>query len=261
MVRAFNCTFITIMSFAVAATADVIDVKTRDSNIRILVEGPETPTHVIAIFAGGSGNTQIKDDGSIGKGRGNFAVRTRGLLNDHGFATAVVASPDDNKDLRGHRRSDDYATDVENVMAYLRKRFQGVSLWMHGTSRGTISIAMTVPKFKNAANKPDGIVLSASVTEPSNASADNVYDADLGNITGAVLVLHHKEDPCYITPASNTPKLLKDLTKASPKKLMILEGGGQNARGGECGAKTQHGFIDMEKETIDAMVGWIKSLK
>ncbi|MEK9673073.1 MAG: hypothetical protein VW268_11315 [Rhodospirillaceae bacterium] len=246
---------------AASARADVVDVKTRDTQIRILIEGPDKPSHVVTIFAGGHGAVGIDNAGEIGKMRGNFAVRTRAMLQAHGMATVVLAAPDDMSSLKDRRNTDEYATDVESVMAYLRGRFPGTPIWMHGTSRSTISITMTVPKFKSAANRPDGIVLSASVTEPTNSGGEHVMKAKLGAITGAVLVAHHKDDPCYVTPPAGAERLLNALTAAKPKKLMMLEGGGQNARGGDCGAKAQHGFVDMEQEAIDAMAGWIKSVK
>ena len=123
----------------------------------------------------------------------------------------------------------------------------------------TISITMTVPKFKNPADRPDGIVLSSAVTERSNYDA--VFDADLAGITGPVLVLHHKDDPCYVTPPAGAERLLAALTAAKPKTLIMFEGGGEHASGGDCGAKSHHGFIDIEERVTDAMTAWVKDPK
>ena len=258
--RRFCLCLVMSLLLPLEAWAEVVDVKTRDSKIRVLIEGPDNPSHVVAIFAGGSGNTQIKANGKIGKGRGNFAVRTRGMFHGHGMATAVVTSPRDMKNLKHNRNTAEYATDVENVMAHLRGRFAGVPIWMHGTSRGTISITLTITKFKNPANKPDGIVLSASVTE-DNSSGDDVFKGELGAITAAALVIHHEGDLCHVTPPADAPKLLKALDNAKPKKLIMISGGGESARGGDCQAKTHHGFIDVEQKTIDAMATWIRNPK
>ncbi len=66
------------------AAAEVIDVQTRDSHIRILIEGPADPSHAVALLAGGNGDTEIKGDGSIGRRSGSFAVRTHGFLHGQG---------------------------------------------------------------------------------------------------------------------------------------------------------------------------------
>ena len=240
-----------------SSRADVVDVPTRDTKIRVLIEGPSAPSHVIAIFSGGSGFVKIKDDGMIGKGRGNFAVRTRTLFHDAGMATAVLSSPRDYKDLKGNRTRDDYARDVEAVMAMLRDRFPDVPLWMHGTSRGAISIALTVPKFQAPANRPNGIILSSPVTERSNF--DSVFEGDLKSLTGPVLVAYHRNDSCYVTPPSRGQDLLDALTAAEPKRLSLFEGGDDSARGNDCGPKAQHGFIDIEAKVIDAFAAFIKA--
>lgn len=243
--------------FPLGVRADVVDVPTRDTEIRVLIEGPSTPSHVVAIFSGGSGFVKIKDDGTIGKGRGNFAVRTRTLFHEAGMATAVLSTPGDNKDLKGNRTRDDYARDVEAVMAMLRDRFPGLPLWTHGTSRGAISIASTVPKFQNLANRPDGIILSSPVTERSNY--DSVFEGDLKTLAGPVLVAYHRNDSCYVTPPSRGQDLLDALVTANPKRLRLFDGGDDSARGNDCGPKAQHGFIDIEAQVIDAFAAFIKA--
>lgn len=245
-----------VMGISGTAKAEVIDLKTRDSKIRLLIEGPANPTHVVALFAGGHGGVEINDDGSIGWGSGNFAVRTRTMFHAHGMATAVLAAPYDNNYLKGNRGRDEYATDVGNVIGYLRTTFSK-PVWLHGTSRGTTGIALTVPKIKDSAKKPDGIVLSASLMKRNKF--DNVFDGDLDEITGPVLVLHHKDDPCGVTPVGKVKDLIEALKKASPKKAVLFEGGGQSSSGRACGAKTKHGFIDIEQKVIDAMALFIKN--
>lgn len=246
--------FLLVLPFS--ARADVVDVKTRNTTIRMLVEGPAKPTAVVVIFSGGDGNVEISDDGTIGKGRGNFAVRTRGLLNGYGLATAVLSPPEDNRDLRLFGATAAYGEDIENVMAALRARFPGLPIWMHGTSRGTISIAEGASKIKNPANRPDGIVLSSSVTV--HKKYDSVFDGNLAAFTGAALIIHHKDDACFVCPASGTDDILKALENAKPKKVMLFEGG-DTPRGDECQPHHYHGFIGLEAKVIDAMVAYIKA--
>lgn len=245
-----------VMAISGVAAAGVKDLKTRDSNIRLLIEGPANPTHVVVLFAGGHGGVEINDNGSLGWGGGNFAIRTKTMLHAHGMATAVLAAPGDNRNLKGNRGRDEYATDVGNVIGYLRTTFSK-PVWLHGTSRGTTGIALTVPKIKDASKKPDGIVLSASVMKKNKFA--NVFDGDLDEITGPVLVLHHKDDSCGITPVGKVKDVLEALKKAGPKKAVLFEGGGQSASGRKCGSKTKHGFIDIEQRVIDAMASFIKN--
>ena len=249
--------FLLATAWAGSAAAEVVHLKTRDTHIHVLIEGPAKPSAVVVIFSGGDGDVQFTDDGTITKGAQNFAVRTRMLLQQHGLATAVLSTPDDNRDLRLFAASSGYAEDVENVMAMLRARFPGVPIWMHGTSRGTVSIAEAAPKIKNPANRPDGIVFSSSVTERSKY--DVVFDGDLAGLTMAVLVLQHKDDPCYVTPPDGAEKLLQALTRAKPKRLVMIAGGGAHARGADCMPHSHHGFIDVEAEAIDTMVDFIRT--
>lgn len=94
------CAFAVFFFCANAVVAgEVIDIRTRDTTIKILLEGPSNPNAVIALFMGGDGAMEISDQGNIGKGRSNFAVTTRGLFQEKGFATAVVAAPADMGDL------------------------------------------------------------------------------------------------------------------------------------------------------------------
>ncbi len=245
-----------LMALSATSKAEVIDLKTRDSQIRLLIEGPANPSHVVALFTGGRGAVELRSDGSIGKGRGNFAVRTRTMLQARGMATVVVAAPDDNRNLRGNRDRDNYAIDVGNVIGYLRSTFSR-PIWLHGTSRGTNGIVLTLPKIKDASKKPDGIVLSSSITKRNKYNS--VFDAKLDEITGPVLVLHHREDPCRVTPSRGVKTLMKALIRAAPKKAILFTGGGQNTRGRKCGAKSKHGFIDIEQQVIKAMAGFIKN--
>jgi len=245
-----------LIAISGAAGAKVVDLKTRDSHIRLLIEGPANPTHVVALFAGGDGSVEINDDGTLGRLGGNFAVRTRTMFHAYGMATAVLAAPDDNNRLKGTRDRDEYATDVGNVIGYLRTTFS-IPVWLHGTSRGTIGISMTVPKIMDQAKKPDGIMFSASVMESNHY--DQVFDGGLDKITGPVLVLHHKDDYCWMTPAGKVNDFIKALKRAAPKKAVIFEGGGQSESGGECKGQSKHGFIDIEQKVIDAMALFIKN--
>lgn len=89
-------------------------------------------------------------------------------------------------------------------MQRLHERFK-TAIWVHGTSRGTISIALPASKIKEALRSPDGIILLSSVTESNRRSqkaSDNVLDGDLENITVPVLIVANSKDACSVTPPS-----------------------------------------------------------
>lgn len=248
---------LTITPFGIAY-ADVVDIPTRDTSIRALIETPTGATHAIVLFSGGQGKVDIAPNGQIGAGAGNFAIRTRALLQAHKFATAVLSPPKDIPNLKEQRHRDEYATDIGNVIEYLRGKLN-LPIWLHGTSRGTVSIGYTVPKLSDSKRLPDGIILSASVTRPGRKLFPTIYDGNLDKIRVPVLVLHHTDDPCSVTPSEDAKDVLDALTNAMPKALVLIDGGGQSARGNKCGSRTQHGFIDVEQDAINAIALFIKA--
>ena len=81
---------------------------------------------------------------------------------------------------------------------------------------------------------------------------------DLKAITLPVLVYHHAKDACKHCQASEAPFIIKGLTNAPIKKLMVVDGGA-NPTGDECAGQHWHGFIGMEHEAVDQIARWIKS--
>ncbi len=242
-----------------AARAEVVDLKTRGTTIRLLIEGPAQPTHVVALLAGGRGDVAVKDDGSIGMRDTDFAVRTRGLLNSAGMATAVVAAPNDmGKKLMDLRDSDDYATDFGNVMAYLRKRFQ-VPVWAHGTSQGTLSVVFPVSSIQDQRLRPDGLILSSPLTPPLREFKLTLMDAKLDAVTGPVLIVAHDRDSCKRSPPSGAQRLADELKRASPVRVLVVSGHNEQAKGHSCAVTSQHSYPGMEQEVIDAVVRFIKA--
>ena len=69
---------------------------------------------------------------------------------------------------------------------------------------------------------------------------------------------HPDERPGPATLPHEAPNILKGLTNAPVKKLMLLDAGA-NPSGDVCGPTLWHGFIGMEQEAVDAMVGWMRS--
>ena len=212
---------------------------------------PSNPKGAVILFAGGGGVLKITNDGI--KRTGNFLIRSRKLFAKHGFVVAVVDKPTDQKDLRGFRVTEKYTLDIENVISFLRKKYN-FGVWLVGTSRGTIAATNIAARLKESG--PKGIVLTASVTLPSNRGGDSIRNTKLKGIEQAVLFVHHKKDACYVSPYKQIPKVMKKFKSAKKVELLSFEGGYEKSKK-ECKAKTFHGFLGIEKEVVSAIANWI----
>ena len=214
---------------------------------------PEQIEGIVVLFAGGDGNIKINNNGI--RRKGNFLVRSRMLFAGQGFVTAVMDKPSDRSAMHYFRTSEQHAQDIRTVMRFLRQRFPDKPLWLVGTSRGTLSAANVAARL-NGKEGPDGIVLTAAVTQTSNDGGDSLNDVDLENIRVPVLVVHHKDDACYVTPYQSAKKLPEKLS-SSPGKEFIEFSGGDNS-GNPCKAKSFHGFLGIEGEVVNSIARWIR---
>ena len=245
-------------SAATAQTREVHDIVSRGERTRLLVETVANPVAVAVLFAGGKGAMKLSKGGKIGWGNGNFLIRSRPHFLDRGIVMVVIDAPTDHKyDLRhGFRGSADHATDVGAVIAHLRKRFD-LPVWLIGTSRGTNSVGNAAIRLGSSAGA-DGIVLTASMLA-WNEKGDNLLDFDLDRIYGPVLIAHHRDDECYVTPPEGVAKLQSKLTNAGPVKVAWYRGGYD--AGNPCHAAHFHGFNGIEDQVVEDIVTWMKAPK
>lgn len=215
---------------------------------------PDNATHSVILFAGGKGKLNI-DEGGIGD-EGNFLVRTRDLFASQGMVVAVVDKPSDKKKLFKFRTTKKHAKDIKVVIKFLRKRHPGNPLWLVGTSRGTISVANIAARFQGKA-KPDGIVLTSSVTKKSKKNRDSLDDIDLSAITVPTYIVHHKDDDCNVTPYDGAEALMDELSSVDVKEFKAFSGG--DTKGNPCKGKSYHGFLDIEKKVVKSIADWIKA--
>lgn len=231
-----------------ADTKEVVDLKTGGTTTRLLIEAPDNPKAVLAIFMGGTGVVEINDYGSIGRGRGNFAVRTRDNFRKWGFATVVVDVPQSlKKKARSYRRSREYPIMMRFVIRHLREKF-GMPVWLHGTSRGAISVTAIASGLSGSPDAPNGIVASSSVFVKLKGKRLSVHDIDLHRITAPVLIVHHRDDACHVTRASGVDKFAAALSASKEVTLRLYSGG--EPRGNECRARHYHGFQGIEKKVV-----------
>lgn len=223
-----------------------------DGRQRFLLLKPNEPEAAVVLFPGGSGRIEINEYGNIRRG-GNPLVRSRNDFKLDGMLVAVMDTPDDRNTLAGFRFTERHMLDIKGVIAYLREGYD-VPVWLIGHSRGTVSAAMAAGALGDEG--PDGIVLAASLTRRSHG--ESVYRADTDGVRVPVLVVHHRQDACHVTPYTGAADLVDAFPNAPATELITIEGGGPT-RGPACEPFHYHGFVGQESQTMRAITDWIKA--
>ena len=232
-----------------------IDTRPGVSQAFMLIEPAVKPVASVILFAGGTGLIGISPTGI--RSKNNFLVRTRRLFAQQGFIVATVDAPSDRQTgdgLIGFRSGNAHAQDIKAVIAWLKRKAE-IPVWVIGTSRGSISAANSAARISEGG--PDGVVLTATVTEPSKSRPYTVFDAKLKTIRQPVLIVHHKSDGCRVSPYSGAALVAKKL-KSSHKVEAIAFEGGEPPKSGACDALSYHGFLGIEDAVVKAIADWIK---
>lgn len=240
------------------ASESLVKVPTRSGVEQpfILVEPEIKPFASVILFPGGSGKLRTHRYGTQVKSK-NFLVRTRQIFAGHGFLVVVVDTPTDLKreGLFRFRATEEHARDIKNVITWLSKR-NNIPVFLIGTSRGTISAAGVTAQLKSSGIA--GIVLTSTVTRYNNrGNKDRVFDVNMEQIRTPVLVVHHKDDACTITPYEDADNLMDSLVNAKHKKLLSYKGG-NTPESDECKALSEHGFFGIEERVVGDIARWIK---
>ena len=233
----------------------VVDVPTRPGVFqRMIVLSPQHPKAAVILFAGGHGGLQIRPDGSIKWGEGNFLVRTRQLFAESGLFVVVVDAPSDRQSppyLAGFRQRPEHAADIKAVMRWVRGQAK-VPVWLVGTSRGTQSAAYVATEL-GGPEGPDGLVLTSTILIDDKGRP--VPAMPLDKLRIPVLVVHHEQDGCSNCPFRDIPRLMEKLSSA-PKKQLLTFKGGEN-RGDPCEAFAYHGFNGLDRAVVTQIANWI----
>lgn len=249
-----------LASLAVApAAAELVRITLRPNiGIRVAIEPPAGRAMAYAlIFAGGHGKIELDDAGQPRGLRGNFLLRARHHLKARGIGLVLVDAPEDYQGPEGlwpYRMHHAYAGDIGQVVNLAKTRYR-VPVWLVGTSAGTLSVANGTARLSHA-NRPDGVVFTASITRPTRRRSDTVFGVHLAAYNGPALVMSHQDDGCVATPAADAPKLLAALAAAQPKKMLILSGGSP-PQSEPCEARAQHGFFGIEAQAMNAIADFI----
>ncbi len=242
---------------SVAQSTQVVDLPTRPGvRQRMLVVAPDKPSAVLVLMPGGSGHIGIYDNGSM-RNEGNFLVRSRALFVQRGDAVVLLDVPSDQDRppyLRGaFRESDEHAADVGAAIAWARANW-GLPVWLVGTSRGTQSAAYASTVLSGA-SAPDGLVLSSTILAAGRLpAAPPVQELPLDRLRVPVLVVHHEQDQCLVTPPSLVPSLMAKLPPAT-SRLVMYRGG--RSVGNACEAFAFHGYNGIEDKVVADITAFV----
>lgn len=180
---------------------------------------------------------------------GNFLIRSRKDLADSVIATLVVDCYSQSGDYcsSAYQSSPQRQLHVQKLVDEVKRRIPTIEqVWLIGTSMGTISSSF-MPKHAPGLYK--GAIHTASITEPfARNSYRELADFDYRQIQIPQFLIHHKNDPCYLTTWSGAKSISDKYGIA-----LISVTGGSDFRGAACQAFTEHGFRGKEKEVMQAI--------
>jgi len=219
----------------------------------------------LVLLVGGGGHLDFDDRGCPRSLAGNSLVRSLPLFHGAGFITALVDAPSDypgQDGLAGFRIAPEHAEDLGKVIADVRAR-TSASVWLVGTSRGSISAVNAASRLSGAA-APDGLVLTSALTSGYSGGrkewvAHTVFDLPLESIRVPVLVVGHAEDKCVRTP----PDLMDNITARTNgvREQVVAVTGGPGEPGPPsvyaCRGRAPHGYVGQEAEVAAGMARFI----
>ena len=243
-----------LISAAAASAQEIVTLSTRANVTQpyFLARVPKNPQAIAVLFSGGDGQIQLrKEDGQIKFAGGNFLVRVRAEFVNHNVITAIPDVPSDQTKAGmsdEFRLSEQHFSDISAVVDDLKKRFPGLPVFLIGTSRGSVSAAPVGRAFGDGVA---GIVLTSSLFL-RDRGGPGLSGFDYTKIKTPVLIVHHTEDGCSVTPYREARKLAE--TRKYP---LITVNGGKPPTSGPCDPFSAHGYFGKEPETVDAMVNWM----
>ncbi len=236
------------------AQPEVRELTTRAGvTLRFVYLKAANPVASAVLFQGGSGNIGIFANGSM-RESGFLAGGGQNFV-PHGISVVIPDVPSDRRHLDGFRASAEHAQDNAALIDFLRQQ-SPVPVWAVGTSNGSLSAAAAAARLQGKG--PDGLVLTSTVTREGRTRglAHVVSEAPLQDVKVPVLLVHHKDDACYVTPYGAMPGLTAALS-ASPKVALITAQGGSN-NGNPCHGG-HHQFQGIEAAVAKDIADWVKA--
>ena len=246
-----------VLPVSASVTWEEVRIPTRqDVRQRLLLaKGANPGTKAVILFAGGNGTPISVEKAGGSRLTGNFLVRSSPLFAKEGFVTAIVDAPSDKPEGPAggrdggmddaFRQSSRHLTDIGALVDFLVS--EGArEVFLIGTSRGTLSVAYLATRITNA--NVQGYVLTASLDRISSYA---------GSITRPVLMAHHADDGCFVTTYAGARATYDALANSPRKDFITVTGGAVPIDDNPCRARTAHGFLGKERETVVALVEWM----
>ena len=240
----------------VALTDTVLAVSRGDYRIAGLVthrSGARAFRYGIALFPGYPSIMKLREE--AGQPRfelgGNFLVRSRRhWLDDETLVIAIDAPSDQWSSFSQRFRQDPrYGADVAALLAEAGRRYSVRDWTLVGTSEGTVSAFHAARMNPGLAQR---LILTASLFV-SGHNGPGLSGLAWDGLP-PLLWVHHEADPCGYTPYRSA----RQFAEASRSPLLTVRGGGPST-GAACEARSAHGFVGVERETVLAMRSWVKS--
>lgn len=217
---------------------------------------PQDPQAVAVLFPGSGGLIRLRQEkDQIKFGQNNFLVRTRGEFIKLGVVPVIIDAPSDYQSDGGmsdeFRLGSDHFTDISAVVSDLGKRVPGLPIFLLGTSRGTISAAAIGARIGPGLA---GVILTSTMFRGAGARSKEpgpgLSRFDFETIKVPVLLVHHVNDQCGVTPYGDAARL-------ADKYPLISVFGGRAPESGPCDPFSAHGYFGKEAETIEQIVNWM----
>ena len=242
-----------LVASAFAAGYEAIEiVPTRpDVTVRMLViKTNSKPTTALILFPGADGAKHFGEKDGRFWVSNNFLMRSARDLAAAGYIVAAVDAPSDQSYGMSDpfRTSPQHAKDIRKIIAYLKEKHRVTSLYLLGTSKGTLSAAYLASVFDDPSI--GGVILTA-VYSPADMGS-----IDFTEIDDPVLIVHHVYDPCRVTPFHGAIELKQRLTE-SPKVDLVGVTGGIPPASGPCEALSSHGFYGVEQPVVRVITDWL----
>ncbi len=208
----------------------------------------------IALFPGHPGIMRLrKEEGSIRFDLGgNFLVRSRRHWLDEETLVLTVDAPSDQWSSFSQQFREDprYGEDVRALLVEVGRRYSIDDWTLVGTSEGSISAFHAGRMNPTLAQR---VILTASVFV-AGRNGPGLSGVEFDTAAVRLLWVHHESDPCRFTPYQGA----QQFAGKSRSPLLTVRGGGP-ARGAPCEARSAHGFVGVEAETVQAMRSWVKT--
>ena len=213
------------------------------------VENGAVKANIIAIVGGKGVNN------SAGRSQ-NYLVTQKEIFAAQGLNFYLLPNQSEQERANYRLRDSQKRTDRIKALVEAIKHRNGKPVFLVGFSRGSVDAGRFAKTYPEDVN---GIVLASGIyTNSSKKAQDYALESIIGTrISTAVLIVHHRDDSCRVTPFGYAESFYERLT-APMKDLLDYSGGGSSGR--ECGPLNHHGFEGLESRVAIDISKWILEL-